>query len=66
MSKIGSVTVDLGDNRPITIETGKMALLANAAVTVTQGETVVLVTARFRAILRDPRSCKGRLFTVLR
>ena len=45
MSKIGSVTVDLGDNRPITIETGKMALLANAAVTVTQGETVVLVTA---------------------
>ena len=45
MSKIGSVTVDLGDNRPITIETGKYALLANAAVTVTQGETVVLVTA---------------------
>ena len=37
-------TMDLA-GRPLTLETGKIAELANAAVMVTYGETTVLVTA---------------------
>ena len=40
---IGSVTVDMGQSAPITIETGEIALLANASVVVKQGGTTVLV-----------------------
>ncbi|MCM8534698.1 MAG: polyribonucleotide nucleotidyltransferase [Lentisphaeraceae bacterium] len=42
---IGSVTIDMGQGLPITIETGKIALLAGGSVTVTQGDSVVLCTA---------------------
>ena len=41
--KQGLVTFEMSGSKPITVETGKMALLANGSVTVTQGETVVLV-----------------------
>lgn len=41
---IQSVTSHVGSN-PLTIETGKLAKLADGAVTVTCGETVILVTA---------------------
>jgi polyribonucleotide nucleotidyltransferase len=41
---IHSTTVDVGTN-PITIETGKLAKLADGAVTVRCGETIILVTA---------------------
>ena len=41
--KLGSITFEMEGSSPITIETGKMALLANGSVTITQGETVVLV-----------------------
>ena len=37
--------VDLGSDRALTIETGKMALLAGGAVTVQQGETVIIAAA---------------------
>ena len=37
--------VDLGSERSLTIETGKMALLAGGAVTVQQGETMVIAAA---------------------
>ena len=37
-------TIDVG-NSPLTIETGRLARLANGSVTVTCGETVVLCTA---------------------
>ena len=39
--------------RPLTLETGKLAELANAAVLVTYGETTVLVTATAAARPRD-------------
>lgn len=42
---IGSVTIDMGQGLPITIETGKIALLAGGSVTVRQGDSVVLCTA---------------------
>ncbi len=42
---IGSVTIDMGQGAPITIETGKIALLANGSVTVRQGDSIVLCTA---------------------
>ena len=42
---IGSVTIDMGQEAPITIETGVIAKLANASVTVKQGGTTVLVAA---------------------
>ncbi len=45
-------TMDLA-GRPLTLETGKIAELANAAVMVTYGETVVLVTATAAARPRD-------------
>lgn len=41
---IQSTTIDVGTN-PITIETGKLAKLADGAVTVRCGETIILVTA---------------------
>lgn len=41
---IQSVTIDVGTN-PMTIETGKLAKLADGAVTVRCGETIILVTA---------------------
>ena len=41
---IQSTTIDIGSN-PITIETGKLAKLADGAVTVSCGETIILVTA---------------------
>jgi polyribonucleotide nucleotidyltransferase len=41
---IHSVTSQVGSN-PITIETGKLAKLADGAVTVRSGDTVILVTA---------------------
>jgi len=39
------VRVDIGDGRTVEIETGKLALLAGGAVTVRQGDTMVLVAA---------------------
>lgn len=42
---IETVTFELAPGRDITIETGKMALLAGGSVTVQQGETNVLVAA---------------------
>lgn len=39
-----SKTIDLGDGRTITIETGKLAKQADGAVTVTMGKTVLLAT----------------------
>ncbi len=42
---IHQVTIEVGNNRSITIETGKLALLADGAVTVRQGDTIVLVAA---------------------
>ena len=45
-------TMDLA-GRPLTLETGKLAELANAAVLVTYGETTVLVTATASARPRD-------------
>ncbi len=43
---IERVTIDMDHGRPpITIETGKLALLAGGSVTVQQGDTVVLVAA---------------------
>ncbi|MDR3267266.1 MAG: polyribonucleotide nucleotidyltransferase, partial [Tannerella sp.] len=37
-------TIDLGDGRTITLETGKLAKQADGAVTVTMGKTVLLAT----------------------
>ncbi len=42
---IENVTCDLGGGRLLTIETGKLALLAGGSVTVQQGDTIVLVAA---------------------
>jgi polyribonucleotide nucleotidyltransferase len=41
---IHTLTTEIGTN-PMTIETGKLAKLADGAVTVTCGETIILVTA---------------------
>ena len=49
---IENVTCHVGTN-PITIETGKLAKLADGAVTVTCGETVILVTAVSQTKIRD-------------
>lgn len=46
-----TLTIDLGNGRPITIETGKYAAQANGAVTIQQGETVLFVAA----VASDPR-----------
>lgn len=42
---IENVTIDIGGNRTIKIETGKLAKLANGSVTIQQGETVVFAAA---------------------
>ena len=42
--KTFSKTIDLGDGKPITIETGKMAKQAHGSVTVSCGDTVLLCT----------------------
>lgn len=42
---IGTITIDMGQGAPITIETGKLALLAGGSVTVRQGDSVVLCAA---------------------
>ncbi len=39
-----SVTFDLGNNREVTIETGKLARQADGAVTVKQGNNIILAT----------------------
>jgi polyribonucleotide nucleotidyltransferase len=44
MMHIVKKTIDLGDNRPITIETGKLAKQADGAVVVRQGDTMLLAT----------------------
>jgi len=50
-----SVSVQLGDNE-LKIESGKVAKLADGAVTVTLGETVLLVTAVSATSIRDGQS----------
>lgn len=42
---VENVTIDIGGNRTITLETGKLAKLANGSVTVQQGETIVFAAA---------------------
>lgn len=42
---IETIHIDLGGDRRIAVETGKLALLAGGSVTVRQGDTVVLVCA---------------------
>ncbi len=49
---INAVTSQVGSNE-ITIETGKMANLADGAVTVTVGETIVMVTAVSQTSVRE-------------
>jgi polyribonucleotide nucleotidyltransferase len=39
-----SKTIDLGDGKPVTIETGKLAKQADGAVTVRCGNTIILCT----------------------
>ncbi len=39
-----TMTIDHGDNRPITIETGKLAKQAHGSVVVRQGDTMLLAT----------------------
>jgi len=50
-----SLTCEVGEN-PITFETGKMARLADGAVTVTSGETMILVTAVSQTKVKDGQS----------
>ena len=38
-------TIDLGDGRPVTIETGKLAKQAHGSVVVRMGDTMLLATA---------------------
>ena len=49
---IEKITIPVGSN-PITIETGKLAKLADGAVEITSGETVVLVTAVSQSKVRS-------------
>ena len=42
---IEKVTMDIGNGRTLEVETGKMALLCNGAVTVRQGDTTILICA---------------------
>jgi polyribonucleotide nucleotidyltransferase len=44
MLKVITKTIDLGDGRTITIETGKLAKQADGAVVVTMGKTMLLAT----------------------
>ena len=50
-----SLTCEVGEN-PITFETGKMARLADGAVTVRSGDTMILVTAVSQTKIRDGQS----------
>lgn len=52
---IHNLTIDVGTN-PITIETGKLAKLADGAVTVRSGDTIILVTAVSQTSIRDGQS----------
>ncbi len=45
------MTIDLGNGRPITVETGKLAAQANGAITIKQGDTVLFVAA----VASDPK-----------
>ena len=49
-------TIDLGDDKPIIIETGKMAKQADGAVTVTCGNTVLLCTVVSAKEVREGQS----------
>jgi len=49
---IENITIPVGSS-PITIETGKLAKLADGAVQITSGETVVLVTAVSQTKIRE-------------
>lgn len=42
---VHDITIDLGAGKSMTIETGKLALLAGGSVTIRQGDTIVLVCA---------------------
>ena len=52
---IHNLTIEVGTN-PITIETGKLAKLADGAVTVRSGDTIILVTAVSQTRIRDGQS----------
>ena len=49
---IEKITIPVGSN-PITLETGKLAKLADGAVQVQSGETVLLVTAVSQTKIRE-------------
>ena len=49
---IHTITSHVGSN-PITIETGKLAKLADGAVTVRSGDTIILVTAVSATKVKD-------------
>ncbi|MGL4854001.1 MAG: polyribonucleotide nucleotidyltransferase, partial [Lentisphaeria bacterium] len=42
---VKSITIDLGNGRPIEIQTGRYAAQANGAITIKQGDTTLLVAA---------------------
>lgn len=50
---IFSKTIDLGDGKPITIETGKLAKQAHGSVVVTMGQTMLLATVVSSEEARD-------------
>lgn len=50
---IHNVTAQISGSEPITIETGKMGKLADGAVTVRSGETIVMVSAVSQTKMRD-------------
>ena len=52
---IHNITIEVGTN-PMTIETGKLAKLADGAVTVRSGDTIILVTAVSQTRIRDGQS----------
>ena len=51
-----SVAFDLGEGRMVTIETGKMARQADGAVTVRQGNCILLATVGANTEPRDGQS----------
>ena len=50
---VSTVSLDVGDGRTLTIETGRLAKQANGAVLVSLGDTVVLVTAAMSSEVRE-------------
>jgi len=48
-----SVTINLGASAPIVIETGKLARLADGAVTVRSGDTIIIATAVSQTTVKD-------------